>query len=108
MTSSMASHRMNSLNRDFAAKFYQEKKSSISQSPDEDLAAKHQIIEDLIEKNKQDTWNKKPFEKAQFNQCIPNPDKPGEYITVQLLTLQLMELGVEDNLKSIDDPDETL
>ena len=83
----MASHRMNSLNRDFAAKFYQEKKSSISQTLDEDLGAKHQIIEDLIEKNKKDTWNKKPFEKAQFNQCIPNPDKPGEYITVQLLTL---------------------
>ena len=52
MTSSMASHRMNSLNRDFDAKFYQEKKSSISQTLDEDLGTKHQIIEDLIEKNK--------------------------------------------------------
>ena len=74
---------MNSMNRDFALKIYQEGNLiKTKQSYHGDLKTKHQMLDDLIEKNKRDTWNKKPFEKAQFNQCIPNPDKPGEYITV--------------------------
>ena len=78
-----------------------------TKEPQEDMQEKHQVLQNLIEKNKQDTWNQKPFEKAQFNQCIPNPDKPGEYITVQLISLQLKELEMEEMLCNVENPDYT-
>ena len=40
------------------------------------------VIDELITNYKKEFWNKKPFEKAEFHQCIPNPERPGELITV--------------------------
>ena len=47
---------------------------------------KRDHVEELIQDFKKDLWNKKPYVKAEFHQCIPNPERLGELITVQLVT----------------------
>ena len=46
------------------------------------------IIDEMIKKDKNFSKEHK-FEKAQYHQCLPNPAKEGEVITVQLVTLGL-------------------
>ena len=50
------------------------------------IKKKNEHVEELIEDYRQEFWHKTPFEKAEFHQCIPNPEKPGEMITIQLVT----------------------
>ena len=40
------------------------------------------VIDEMITSYKKEFWNKKLFEKAEFHQCIPNPEIPNELITV--------------------------
>ena len=57
-----------------------------------------EIIQKLI-KNDQDRYQTtRFFEKSQFHQCIPNPKKPSELITVQLFTPSLKEAEPNDSL----------
>ena len=39
-----------------------------TKEPQEDMQEKHQVLQNLIEKNKQDTWNQKPFEWNEFDE----------------------------------------
>ena len=65
---------------------------------------KGEIIDELITNYKTETWNEQPYQKAEFHQCIPNPEKPGELITVQLMTRQLEEMNSTDSLRDVDEP----
>ena len=56
-----------------------------------------QFIEKLIEQEELTYHKKLPFEYGQYHQCIPNPRKEGQLITVQL---------VDRVLKAVPPPDE--
>ena len=58
-------------------------------------------MQKLIKYDTDEFMLKRPFERAQFNQCIPNPILDGEYITVQFVKIQLSEADVSEN-----DPEE--
>ena len=46
-------------------------------------------------------YNKKfPFERSQYHQCVPNPFKDNEFVTVQLVTRQMESYTEEGNKKS--------
>ena len=40
------------------------------------------FIKQLVKNDSEDFVIKRPFETAQYHQCIPNPKREGEYITV--------------------------
>ena len=65
---------------------------------------KTRVIDELIKNYKKEMWNKNPFEKAEFHQCIPNPERPGELITVQLVVQQLEEIDPDESLKFVKNP----
>ena len=46
-----------------------------------------EIIDDLIKYDEETYQIKRPFLKAQFQQCIPNPELKDELISVQLCSL---------------------
>ena len=41
-----------------------------------------QVVYEMMDKFKSNYLKKFPFEKGMFHQCLPNPQKPEEYITV--------------------------
>ena len=58
-----------------------------------------EIIDKLIQNDKSQFESKRPFMKAQYHQCIPNPKKEGEMISVQLLSM--WDLGFAEHGKNI-------
>ena len=48
----------------------------------EKKADQEKIIEHLVKTDNEDFVIKRPYETAQYHQCIPNPKREGEYITV--------------------------
>jgi hypothetical protein len=50
------------------------------------------IVEGLLDKDK-DYQIKKPFMNAQYLQCVPNPKKEGEIITVQKASMWASEFA---------------
>jgi hypothetical protein len=45
------------------------------------------ILDDLLERDAKEYQIKRPFMRAQYHQCVPNPQKHGELITVQLVSM---------------------
>ena len=43
---------------------------------------KESFIEQLIKNDNENSIIKRPYETAQYHQCIPNPKREGEFITV--------------------------
>ena len=69
------------------------------ESPDqrkETDTGKDSFIKNLIHRDYEENLIRKPFENAQFHQCMPNPYLEGEFITVQLVKAQLKEAEVDD------------
>ena len=60
-----------------------------------------EIIQKLIQNDKDRYQTTRLFDKAQFHQCIPNPKKAGELITVQLFTPNLKETEPRDSLEDM-------
>jgi hypothetical protein len=76
-------------------------KSSLSKlvSEQPELQGK-QVVEKLIKTYEKQYAKKYPFEKGQYHQCIPNPLKTEEFITVQLVTRQTQGVPYESVDKS--------
>ena len=65
---------------------------------------KKSVIEQMIN-NEFDYFKiERPFTKAQFHQCIPNPKRKGELITVQLVTMNIKQAPVNKSLDQMKDP----
>ena len=63
------------------------------------------VPEKLIKLNEEEFMRKYKFDKAQYHQCIPNPEKENEFITVQIgrpnmrladSTVPLSDIGGDD------------
>ena len=79
----MAMHRKTSM---MASGSFNPFDMSMSTKRSKVIKKKNEHVEELIADYKQELWHKTPFEKAEFHQCIPNPEKPGEMISIQLVT----------------------
>ena len=58
----------------------------------------------MIDKNFNYYQIKRPFCKAQYHQCIPNPEKQGELITVQLIMPNIKQADPNHTLSEIEEP----
>ena len=60
-----------------------------------------EIIQKMIKHDRAQYVTKRLLDKAQYHQCIPNPEKPGELITVQLFTPKLKQADPKDSIKDM-------
>ena len=62
-----------------------------------------EVAEKIVKLYDKKFTRKFKFERAQYHQCIPNPAKEKEFITVQLVTPNLKEVDTFESINDLDD-----
>ena len=58
------------------------------------------VGEKLLANYERNYMKKFPFEKGQYHQCIPNPDRPNEFITVMLVNRSLKLAKIAESVEA--------